>query len=73
MLRVIGPLGLVFVVAVVPLIWLGIQHLSTRDYVGGGLLIFAAAAVGHLGLELLSLATVGAAGAGRSEEPPHDI
>jgi len=30
--------------------------LAGRDYVGGGLLIFAFAALSHLGLELLALA-----------------
>lgn len=48
-------IGVAFVVAVVPLLLLGISHLGVRDYVGGGLLIFGAAAVGHLGLELMAL------------------
>ncbi|MFN3201797.1 MAG: hypothetical protein ACE366_25560 [Bradymonadia bacterium] len=59
MRRPAGFLGIGCVVAVVPLIILGIEHLSVRDYVGGGLLIFAAAAVGHLGLELMALSEKG--------------
>lgn len=39
----------------IPLLVLAIGQLAARDYVGGALLIFASAAVGHLGLELLAL------------------
>jgi hypothetical protein len=65
-------LGLAFLVGSVPLVVLALRHLADRDYVAGGLLVFASAAVGHLGLELVALAEgrhgKGAAGA-PGEEP----
>lgn len=49
------PLGLAFVAGNVPVLILALRALATRDYAAGGLLVFAAAATGHLGLELLAL------------------
>ncbi|MEZ4475079.1 MAG: hypothetical protein R3F60_30670 [bacterium] len=46
---------MVALLAVAPLLVAAMGHLGARDYVAGGLLIFAAAAVGHLGLELVAL------------------
>lgn len=51
------PLGLLCVVATAPLLWVALAHLAGREYVAGALVVFAAAAVGHLGLELVSLAS----------------
>lgn len=48
-------LGVFFLVAGVPLVIVALAHLADRDYVAGGLLVFAAAAIGHLGLELVAL------------------
>lgn len=48
--------GLVALAATAPLMWFALRALGERDYVGGALLVFAAAAIGHLGLELLALA-----------------
>ncbi|MCB9547747.1 MAG: hypothetical protein H6706_18120 [Myxococcales bacterium] len=50
-------LGVAALLGVVPLLVAAMGHLGGRDYVAGGLLIFAAAAVGHLGLELVALGT----------------
>lgn len=52
MLRALGVAGLL---ATVPLMLLALRALAARDYVGGALVVFAAAAVGHLGLELVAL------------------
>ncbi|MCB9535916.1 MAG: hypothetical protein H6704_06590 [Myxococcales bacterium] len=52
MLRALGVAGLL---ATVPLMLLALRALAGRDYVGGALVVFAAAAVGHLGLELVAL------------------
>lgn len=41
--------------AAIPLLVMAVGQLASRDYVGGALLIFAAAAVGHMGLELIAL------------------
>jgi hypothetical protein len=49
-------LGLAFLVGVVPLVLAALRALAERDYVAGGLLVFAAAAVGHLGLEVVAIA-----------------
>jgi hypothetical protein len=49
-------LGLAFLVGVVPLVLAALRALAERDYVAGGLLVFAAAAVGHLGLEVVASA-----------------
>lgn len=48
--------GLGALVGTVPLLWIALGALGERDYVGGALLVFAAAAIGHLGLELVALA-----------------
>ncbi len=48
-------LGHLAVLGTVPLLWAALRALGGRDYVSGALLVFAAAAVGHLGLELLAL------------------
>ena len=48
--------GLLALMASAPVLWYALQALAGRDYVGGALLIFASAAVGHLGLELVALA-----------------
>ncbi len=48
--------GLIALAATAPLMWFALRGLGERDYVGGALLVFAAAAIGHLGLELLALA-----------------
>jgi hypothetical protein len=48
-------LGLLFVLGNLPLLWAALRALSERDYAAGGLLVFAAASTGHLGLELLAL------------------
>ncbi len=53
--------GLLALVGTAPLLWFALRALGERDYVGGALLVFAAAAIGHLGLELVALA-------GRSDE-----
>lgn len=57
-------LGLGALVGTMPLLWFALRALGERDYVGGALLVFAAAAIGHLGLELVALA-----GRARSEDP----
>lgn len=49
-------LGLTALCATAPLLWLALRGLAERDYVAGALLVFAAAAIGHLGLELVALA-----------------
>lgn len=49
--------GLVALVGTAPLLWFALRALGERDYVGGALLVFGAAAIGHLGLELVALAT----------------
>ncbi len=49
-------LGLGALVSTAPLLWFALRALGERDYVGGALLVFAAAAIGHLGLELVALA-----------------
>ena len=53
MLRGLGSVGLL---GTVPLMLWALRALAARDYVAGALLVFAAAAVGHLGLELMALA-----------------
>ena len=53
MLRGLGTLGLL---GTVPLMLAALRALAERDYVAGALLVFGAAAVGHLGLELMALA-----------------
>lgn len=50
------PLGLAALVGTMPLLWLALRALAERDYVSGALLVFATAAIGHLGLELVALA-----------------
>lgn len=52
MLRLLGVAGLL---GTVPMMLLALRALAGRDYVGGALVVFAAAAVGHLGLELVAL------------------
>lgn len=47
--------GLAALVGTVPLLWFALRALGERDYVGGALLVFGAAAIGHLGLELIAL------------------
>ncbi len=49
-------LGLAFLVGTVPLVLVALRALAERDYVAGGLMVFAAAAMGHLGLEIVALA-----------------
>lgn len=58
----LSTLGVCFVLGNVPLLWGALRALAERDYAAGGLLVFAGAATGHLGLELLSLARATAAG-----------
>ena len=53
-------LGVLFVLGNLPLLWAALRALSERDYAAGGLLVFAAASTGHLGLELLALGRRGA-------------
>lgn len=48
--------GLIALAGTAPVLWFALRALGERDYVGGALLVFAAAAVGHLGLELVALA-----------------
>ena len=50
------PIGVLFVAGNVPILLLALRALAERDYAAGGLLVFASAATGHLGLELLALA-----------------
>ena len=52
-MRALGTAGLL---ATVPLMLVALRSLAERDYVSGALLVFGAAAVGHLGLELVALA-----------------
>lgn len=54
--------GLIALAATAPLLWFALRALAERDYVGGALLVFAGAAIGHLGLELLALSTRPAGG-----------
>ncbi len=49
-------LGLAIVLGAVPLLWTALRALASRDWVGGGLVVIAAAAAGHLGLELIAIA-----------------
>lgn len=51
----LGGLGVVALLGTAPILVAAMGHLAARDYVAGGLLVFAAAAVGHLGLELVAL------------------
>lgn len=60
-------LGIVALVATAPLLWVALQALGERDYVAGALLVFAAAAVGHLGLELVALVGRGAQAAAEDD------
>ena len=53
----IKSLGLTCLVGSVPLLVLALRELAGKDYVAGALIIFGAAAVGHLGLELVALGT----------------
>lgn len=39
----------------IPLLAFAVEHLAGRAYVAGALMVFAAAAVGHMGVELLAL------------------
>lgn len=48
--------GYLALLGVVPLLWESLTALAGRDYVAGGLLVFAAAAIGHVGVELVALA-----------------
>lgn len=48
-------LGLVALLGTAPVLVAAMTYLGGRDYVAGGLLVFAAAAIGHLGLELVAL------------------
>ena len=45
-------LGVLCTIGAVPILWSAMRALAVRDYVGGGLLVFGAAAAGNLGLEL---------------------
>lgn len=47
--------GAAALLATIPLLVMAVGQLASRDYVGGALLIFAGAAVGHMGLELVAL------------------
>lgn len=49
-------IGLAVVLGAVPLLWAALRALAERDWVGGGLMVVAAAAAGHLGLELVAIA-----------------
>ncbi len=65
MLRALGVAGLL---ATVPLMLIALRALAGRDYVGGALVVFAAAAVGHLGLELVALCADPAPALGAHDE-----
>jgi hypothetical protein len=47
--------GALALLGTIPLLVMAVGRLAERDYVGGGLLIFAGAAIGHMGLELVAL------------------
>ena len=47
--------GAVALLGAIPVLVIAIGALAERDYVGGALLVFASAAVGHMGLELVAL------------------
>lgn len=47
--------GLVFLLATLPLVAIGLAALAGRDYVSGALVLGTAIAIGHLGLELVAL------------------
>jgi hypothetical protein len=49
-------LGLAIVLGAIPLLWVALRALAERDWVSGGLVVIAAAAAGHLGLELVAIA-----------------
>jgi hypothetical protein len=51
-------LGLGIVLGTLPLLWSALRALAERDWVGGGLLVVAAAAAGHLGLEFVAIARI---------------
>jgi len=55
-------IGLAVVLGAVPLLWTALRALAERDWVSGGLIVVAAAAAGHLGLEFVAIA--------RHERPP---
>lgn len=57
-------LAVAFLLGSVPLVLVALQHLAGRDYVAGALAIAAAGVIGHLGLELLAIATGAPAPAG---------
>lgn len=47
--------GAVALLGAIPLLVIAVGTLAERDYVGGALLVFASAAIGHMGLELVAL------------------
>lgn len=47
--------GAVALLGAIPLLIIAVGALAERDYVGGALLVFASAAIGHMGLELVAL------------------
>lgn len=47
--------GAAALLGAIPLLVIAVGALAERDYVGGALLVFASAAVGHMGLELVAL------------------
>lgn len=56
---IVRGLGIGALLGTVPLLWGALAALGERDYVSGALLVFAAAAIGHLGLELVALGSRG--------------
>lgn len=54
--RAYGPLGIALILGHVLLIVAALRFLAGREYAAGGLCVFGAAAMGHLGLELVALA-----------------
>lgn len=54
--QTVRTLGLAALIGTAPLMWFALAALGERDYVAGALLVFASAAIGHLGLELVALA-----------------
>lgn len=59
--------GAAALLGTIPLLVMAVGQLAARDYVGGALLIFGGAAVGHMGLELVALGEHGPRAPGDDE------
>ena len=60
--------GAAALLGAIPLLVIAVGALAERDYVGGALLVFASAAIGHMGLELVALGEQFKSGATNEED-----